>query len=369
MSHFAKAFAATLALLLLIPAGAAAVSSQAVGIDGGDATVILDGKLRHALDAAGIEAEPLKPAHRLAKTIVLPLKPEGGFELRYGTGYAFLRGGIRLSADGRSVAIRRLVLNTTKQRLSGVVAGRAITLAGTDEVKASRTDLGILVKVGSLRLTPRSAAIIGSKLGRPDLFKPHRLLGRVSIGAPLWAVPVTKGTIDFSLDDGFVQKLSGLGVSVAPYGPATLLSAAPLTYSFGDLKGEIDPQFEHGQVIASRDQGLKLVQAGSPEPREAIWREIRIGFENGYGGVGSDVVTASWTLPLGVAGGAPALGQIEFGTSPSYDAKGGVFSSSRTPATLSPYAVKPLNDAFAGGKEVFTAGEPLGSFSFVAFVR
>lgn len=368
MSHFAKAFAATLALLLLIPAGAAAVSSQSVGIDGGNATVILDGKLRRALDAAGIEAEPLKPAHRLGKTIVLPLAREGGFELRYGTGYAFLRGGIRFSAGGKSVAIRRLVLNTAKKRLSGAVAGRAVTLAATDEVKASRTDLGILVKVGSLRLTTRSAAIIGSKLGRPDLFKPHRLLGRVTVGAPLWAVPVTKGTLDFALDDGFVQKLSGLGVSIAPYGPANLLSAAPLTYSFGDLKGEIDPQFVHGRVVSTKDQGLTLIQAGSPEPREVTWRGIGISFENGYGTEGSDVVTASWTVPLGLTGGL-TLGQIEFGTSPSFDGKGGVFTAPRTPATLPPYAVKPLNEAFAGGKDVFTAGEPLGSFSFVAFVR
>ncbi|HXQ89606.1 MAG TPA: hypothetical protein VN733_08200 [Solirubrobacterales bacterium] len=365
MSRSAKALLATLAVLLLAPAAAGA--AQPLPIDGGDATLILDGKLRRTLDAAGAELEPLKPAHRLEKTIVLPLKAEGGFELRFGTGYAFLRGGLRLRAGGRSVAVRRLVLNTAKKRLSGRIAGRPVTLAATDEVRAYRTGLGLLVKVGSLRLTSAAADLLGAKLRQPDLFRPHRLLGRVTLGAQLFTVPVTKGTIDFSLDDGFVQKLTGLGVSVVPYGPATLLSAAPLTFSFGELRGEIDPQFEHGSVISTKEQGLSLIQPGSPESREVTWRGIGIGFENGFGTEGSDVVTASWTVPLGLSAG-PTLGQIEFGASPSYDGKGETFTAPRTPATLSPYAVKPLNDAFAGGKEAFKAGEPLGSFSFVAFV-
>ncbi|HEX5989763.1 MAG TPA: hypothetical protein VFY75_06095 [Solirubrobacterales bacterium] len=369
MSHCAKAVLTALVALLLVPAGATAVSSKALPIDeGGDATFILDGKLRRTLDAAGIEVEPLRPAHRLEKTILLPAKGEGGFELRFGTGYAFLRGGLRLRGDGHSVAIRHLVLNTAKKRLSGKIGGRTLTLAATDEVKAYRTGLGLLVKVGSLRLTARAAELIGAKLRRPDLFRPHRLLGRLSLAAPLFTVPVTKGTIDFSLDEGFVRKLTDLGVSIVPGGSTTLLNAAPLTFSFGNLGGEIDPEFEHGRVIVTGEDSLRLVQANTSPPREVIWRAIGVNFENGYGTEGSDVVVASWGLPLGLAADPP-LGQVEFGTSPSFDGKGGFFTSPRTPATLSPYAVKPLDDAFAGGKAVFTAGEPLGSFSFVAFVE
>ena len=45
------------------------------------------------------------------------------------------------------------------------------------------------------------------------------------------------------------------------------------------------------------------------------------------------------------------------------------FSASTVAATVSPYAVQSLNGAFAEGKPVFSAGEPLGSFSFVAGVR
>lgn len=364
MTSLAKIAALILAALALLPAG---VAARSFAIDeGGNTSILLDGKLRRALDRAGIEVEPLKPAHRLEKAIVLPVKPEGGFEAGHGAGYAFLRGGIRLRAGRRSVAIKRMVLDTAKEFLLATVAGRKVRLAATDEVKAYRRSLGILVKVGSLRLTTEAAPIIAAKLGRPDVFRPHRLLGRAVLGAPLFTAPVTSGAIHFSLDEGFRQKLESLGVSVAPYGSATQASPA-LAFSFTQVEGDIDPEFEHGELLAGKEEGLRLVQAGSP-PREVIWRAIRIGFENGFGGEGGDVVAASWALPSGANGGMP-IGQIEFGSTPTYDEKAAVFTGPPALATLSPYAVQPLNEAFGGGKAVFAAGEPLGGFSFTASVR
>ena len=68
-------------------------------------------------------------------------------------------------------------------------------------------------------------------------------------------------------------------------------------------------------------------------------------------------------------GGGGPIGQIEFGATARFDAKRAVFSGGPTAATLSPYVVPILNDAFAPGKGVFVAGEPLGTFSFSARVR
>lgn len=193
-----------LVALALLPSAAAAYPSKGGGIAGNSAiTISLDGKLRQALEGAGVEVLPLKPAHMDGKALAFPLKEEGIFEPRFGTGYAFLRGGIRLRTDKRTVTVRKLVLNTAKKRLTAVVTGQTITLAAVDDVKARRTDFGIVVKVGTLRLTTKGAQLVGGKLARPDLFRPHRLLGRAVLVGEFSTVPVTGGTIDFSFDEGF----------------------------------------------------------------------------------------------------------------------------------------------------------------------
>ncbi len=357
-----------LALLALLPAAATAYPSKGGGIVGNSTiTISLDPKLRQALDEAGVKVLPLRPAGLKGKALRFPLKEEGTFEPRFGTGYAFLKGGIRLRAGSRSVAVRRLVLNTAKKRLTAVVSGHTITLAATDDVKAHRTDLGIVVKVETLRLTTKGAQLVGGELGRRDLFKPHRLLGRAVVAGEFFTVPVSGGTIDFSFDEGFRHKLEALGVSISTTGTVTPLGSAPLAYQFPEVKGEINRTLAHGGIGIGND-GLTFVQPASPQPRIVTWTRIGLNFENGFGGEGSDVATASWGLPDGQRSGGP-IGQIEFGESPAFDSKTGTFSAGPVAATLSPYAVQPLNDAFAEGKSYFAAGEPLGSFSFVAGVR
>jgi hypothetical protein len=357
-----------LVLLALLPAGATAYPSTGGGIAGNSTvTISLDGKLRQALEGAGVQVLPLKPAGLKGKALRFPLKEEGIFEPRFGTGYAFLRGGIRLRAGSRTVAAHRLVLNTAKKRLTAVVSGRTITLAATDDVKAHRTDFGIVIKVETLRLTTKGAQLVGGGLGHRDIFKPHRLLGRAVLTGEFSTVPVTGGTIDFSFDEGFRHRLESLGVSISTTGTATQTSSAPLAYQFPVARGEINRTLTRGGIRNGKE-GLTFTQPASPEPRVVKWEEIRVNFENGYGGEGSDVATASWGLPHAQRSGGP-IGQIEFGESPAFDPKTGTFSAGPVAATLSPYAVQPLNDAFAEGKPFFAAGEPLGSFSFAAGVR
>ncbi len=135
------------------------------------------------------------------------------------------------------------------------------------------------------------------------------------------------------------------------------------------MTGEIQRRLEHG-AIGSRNGGIAFVQGAgaTPEPREVVWGRIGLGFENGFGGEGSDVVTARWRLPLGISAPGP-IGQIEFGSASRFDARKGTFAGGPTAATLSPFAAPALNDAFAQGKGAFVAGEPLGTLSFSVGVR
>lgn len=362
------AIALAFILLALLPAGAAAYPSKGGGIAGHSTiTISLDGKLRQALDKAGVQVLPLKPGHLDGKALRFPLEEEGIFEPRFGTGYAFLRGGIRLRSGSRAVAVRRLILNTAKKRLTAVVSGHTITLAATDDVKAHRTDLGIVVKVETLRLTAKGAQLIGGELGQRDLFRSHKPLGRGVVAAEFLTVPVTGGEIDFSFDEGFRHKLEAIGVSISTTGTVNPIGSVPLAYQFPEVKGEINRTLTHGGIGTGND-GLTFVQPASPQPRIVTWTDIGLGFENGFGGEGSDVATASWGLPDGQRRGAP-IGQIEFGESPLFDSRSGTLSAGPVAATLSPYAVQPLNDAFAEGKAFFAAGEPLGSFAFSVDLR
>jgi hypothetical protein len=361
--HIAKAAAALLAALAMaLPATAGAYPNTGGGFVSGKTTITLDGGLRRAFEADGIRTVPIAPAKAKGRGISLSIS-EGGIEPRFGTGYIFLRGGIQLRSESGAVSIRRLILNTAKRRLTGVIAGHAGTIAAVDDFKARRTDLGATMKVETLRLTKKAAALLGARLKAPDVFRTGRLLGRAFVSGRWFTVPVTSGAIEFSLDEGFRQKLESLGVAIAPYEAATPLSSAPLAYSFPEVKGEIDRRLAHGGVSTTRD-GLRLVQSqGTPQPREVLWGSLGINFENGYGGEGSDVVLA------GSGGGSGPIGQIEFGSASRFDAKKGTIAAGPTAATLSPYVVPALNDAFAHGKGVFVAGEPLGTFSFSAGLR
>lgn len=368
MKNLLRCLIPALLVLALLPAAAVAYPSKAGGIAGhANATVFLDQKLRQALEKAEVKVLPLKPAGFKGKALRFPVKPEGGFEPRFGSGYAFLGGGIRLRAAERSVTVRRLVLNTAKQRLAAVVAGHTITLAAVDDVKAHRTDLGIVVKAETLRLTTKGAQLLGDLLGRRDLFRPHRLLGRLALAGELFTVPVTGGTIGISLDEGFRARLEALGVSISATGTASQTSSAPLAYEFPEIKGDVNRTLSHGGVRTEQD-GLVFTQAGAPEPRLTTWETIGINFENGFGGEGSDVVIGSWRLPGGQRADGP-IGQIEFGESPVFDPTAGTIAAGRVASTLAAAGAQLLNDVLAGGKPFFSAGEPLGSFSFSAEVR
>ena len=371
MTRTLRALSAVAALtavaLVAIPGVARAYPSKGGAVETGTTTLRFDGRLRAALERAEVRILPIKPGVKRNEAIALPIN-EGVLEPRFGTGYVFQRGGIRLRAGRRIVALKRLVLNTNKRRLSGRIAGDTITIAAVDDVKARRSDLGILVEVGTLRLTLKAATVLAERLGLPEVFRVGRPLGRAFVSTQLTTVPVTSGSLEFSLDEGFCQKLESLGVAIVPHEAATPLSSIPLAFRFPAVIGDVNRDLSHGAIGTGSD-GLRLVQSGAPEPREVLWGGLAIGFENGFGGEGSDVVMARWRPPLGISAVGP-IGQIEFGSAPSFDRSRGTIAGSPAFATLSPWAVAPLNEAFAAGKgQPFVTGEPLGTFTFAVGLR
>ncbi|HEU5062833.1 MAG TPA: hypothetical protein VFT79_06740 [Solirubrobacterales bacterium] len=362
LRSIAKPVVAVLAALLLLPAAATAYPLKGGALEGGTTTISFDGTLRRAMEAAGVKALPLKPGRANGKTLRLPVR-EGLLEPRFGSGYVFPRGGILLRAGKRSARLKRLVLNTGKDWLRGNIAGETITIARVDEVKARRTDFGIVVKVESLRLTPEAAAIISDRLDLIGIFRPYRTLGRAVVSAPFSVVPITGGEMSFIPHTDFLRKLETLGVAISTDGTVAEIAPGLFSYRFAEVKGELNRRLTHGSV-GTASKGLKFVQSTPSGTREISWASLGINFENGFGGEGSDVALARWT---GVSAVGP-IGQVEFGSSPSFDPNTGELAGVSL-SSLSPYAAGPLNEAFGDGKEVFKAGESLGIFSFFARVR
>jgi hypothetical protein len=349
-----------LALSPVPPAGADPVES-------GKTKLILNPALYRALEAEGVRVVGLRPAKVDRRVVTMPID-EGILEAGHGTGYVFERGGFRFQAERGSLTIRNPILNTAKRRLNATIESKNVVVATTEGIRGRRAEFGIDVKVRSLLLTGKGARVLNRALGLHGVFVAGRSLGEALISIETDTVPIAGGSLEFSFDERFREKLQSLGITVSPFESATQVSAVPLAYSFGEVKGDVNRYLSHGGIATTND-GLRLVQAGAPEPREAIWGSLGIGFENGFGGEASDVVLARWRVPLGISAVGP-IGQIEFG-SPPFDAKNGRILGGPSFATLSPFAVQPLNDTFAAGKSPspFYTGEPLGTFSFSVSLR
>ena len=348
--------------LLTVVAGAGAVA-----IEGGKTRLKLDPALLERLEQSSVRVKALKPGTlRGGRIVALPVT-EGLLETRLGTGYLFLGGGIRFTSPRGSVALRKPIQNTAKQTLRGALGGYEVKIASPEGVKVDETGFDIDLGVESLKLTGRAASILNKGLGVAGVFRAGQSLGSTASVVQPPTVETDGGSFEFVLDAGFSQKLQSLGVSVAPYEATTPLGTTPPAFRFSAFSGAVNRHLTHGEIGSGSHGGLRLAQGG-PEAREITWPGFGLGFENGYGGPSSDIVTTTWKVPAGFSAFGP-IGQIDFGTKPAYDARKGIVSAGPTLATLAPYAVAPLNEIFAGGKPVFAVDEPLGTFSFSVRLR
>ncbi len=355
--------ATALALLGLLTVVAGA---SAVGIESGKTRLKLDPALFKRLEENSIRVKALKPGTLKGRTATLPVT-EGLLETRLGTGYLFFGGGLRFTSPRGSVALRKPIQNTAKQTLRGALGGYEVKIATPEGVKVDEKNFDIDLGVGGLALTGRAASILNKGLGTPGVFKAGQSLGSTASVVQPPTVEIDGGSFEFALDPGFSQKLQSLGVSVAPYEATTPIGSAPPAFRFSAFGGDISRHLAHGGIGSGSHGGLSLVQSG-PEARTITWPGFGLDFENGFGGPSSDVVTTSWKVPAGFSAFGP-IGQLDFGTKPAFDAKKGIVAAGPVAATLSPFAVGPLNQIFAAGKAVFATDEPLGSFSFSVRLR
>ena len=220
--------AAAIALL----AGFASARAQAAPLSSGTTTLALQKGVAKALASAGVAVKPIKPAKAGKQGISFPVT---GGELDTATLAGSIRhsGGLRISSKGGSLALRKFVIKTGKKpSLTAKVGGDRVRILNLDLGKASIGRQGLAFQVSGVKaaLTGVAARAINATLGGA-IVRRGLVIGRAQVVAlPSELAVLAQGDTRLALDPAAVSLLNDAGISAAPIGPATAVSAGVLQF-------------------------------------------------------------------------------------------------------------------------------------------
>ena len=346
------------AALVALCALAAAPSANATydPIGSGTTKLTLAPSFARLLASNGVTLQATQGAKRKARAYTLPVS--GGSldptakkgEVEAGGSLVFARGSLR-------VPLREIVVRTKREPLIAKVGGSQLKLASAKKRDFTRAGFGSTIAAKPLHLTAKLATRLAKKLRLHDVFVEGQLLGtlRVEATPQTFAVlPVGRATL--VPDPAFLAKIDSYFVSLNPIAPAER-SAGPL-FSFPIIGGgQLAPDAGLGTLRTGG--ALEFLQLGSGQ---VFWTEQW--FDLGTAQVLAEAQIEPTPAYPGKLGQLPLLGLAP--GSVSSDPSARTITVSGTPLALNATAAAHFNLAFAAGKEVFHAGEPLGAVSFIA---
>jgi hypothetical protein len=330
----------------LIPLGAAAAAlalapsaSAAVDLDGRATTLTLSKGTAAALTSLGVEVAPTGAARAEGRRVTFPISG-GAIDPRTAAGRIEHRGGLRLSAGGKSITLRDYVVRVGKRiRLSAEVGGDRVTILNlTGTPRVARRGFNMQVRGLTARLTRPAAQALNRTFG-VHAFTRGLALGGVRVAAVPSEIELRRtGATSVALDAGTVQALVGLGVTPGIIGPATLEGT---TAAFPITGGGVSLDFGGGHV--GHSGGISLT-AGSTVVRLERF-DIRLG--------------ATPQLFASVNGGSPKVAILDLDLSaPAVEVSGRRITVGNVPLKLTQGAADALNAAF--GTSALSAGLVLG---------
>jgi hypothetical protein len=352
--------ATQIALVLALVLALAPAQAGAAPTDQGRTTLELAQPLYKQLKANDVRLRGLNPGSARGRAVSLPVS-SGQLEATYGSGYLFYDGGIRLAVRKRSVALRRLILNTSERWLRGRIGGKELTIATVEDTRAGWEGFDIGVAL-DLKLTQRAANLLNRRLGLDRVFRAGRPLAAADTIIRPETVGVNGGTMEIAFDVGFLAKLASLEVTISTAESSTLTGSTlllPIRY------GSISPDLLRGNLFG--ESGFALLQPGALPEQQQLARFIAINLS-----LESDRLGAAINLHTGLYGGSLVAG-VDFNSVPAQvDPVSGSIAARGATATLDPNLAAALNETFAAPKGkagVFAGGEPLGAVSFTAQTR
>jgi hypothetical protein len=352
-----RSMAVAVGLLLLLMLGLHPGAGRADAIEAGSTRLTLNRQLSNRMQEEGVRFAKLRQAKLNGRIATFPVD---GYQIDFASGHGTVthEGGLRLSAGGHSVSLRRVAYNTISEYLAAWVDGQPLRIAQLVGFASSRAGFGDAIGVSRLVLHPKAAKVLNGKLHRPGLFKAGRSLGSLTSQVqPEW-VPVSSGALQFSLDPTTFAKLEAAGVKPLPF--EANASSSPTVYTSPLTGGRIFPAT--GGFSAMAETGLRL-ERESPWT-QLVWTNMGVDTETPlsgrgpilYSGTGGDFSRSAPLAALGFAGAT--IG---------FDPTARTVAVTNLKATLTAAAAGVINEVFAAGKEPLLAGgEPLGTFAVTA---
>jgi hypothetical protein len=341
--------------LMLVMAFPAAARAAYDPVGGGITRIVLDKRFAAFLERAGVSVTAKAGATKRGRSVALPVTG-GNLDPTVGRGEVAQGGTIVFAGPGRRLQVRRLVVKTTQAPLVARVGGSQLKVATSTATGSKRRGFGTEFTARKLQLTEKVATRLNKKLRPRQQFEAGQPIGTLMAEAqPLLTSVVPTGRATVVFDASFLAKLDQHFVSLNPIAPAERFGAT-LTLPI-IAEGALAPDASMGTLRTGGE--IEFLQLGAGQ---VFWHEpwLDLGLHTALADVDVEPTPA---FP-GKLGQIPvlSLGAGTFASNP----KARTIALSGAPLTLAAGTADTFNQAFAAGKEDFTAGELMGSVSFVA---
>lgn len=353
LSIAAVALAVAIGVPALLPGAAAADP-----IAGGRTKLALDGALFAALRKDGVTVKGLKGAKANGRFVGLPVKG-GLIDLDTANGFVTHESGFRLITRRGAVTLTELGLDTNKAEVRAKVDGRRLRIAAIPRFEYKRKGFGDLIEAIDLRPTVRLGKTLGAALGLPGAFRPGKPFLSLTTKLQPEFDSVTRGSMQFSLDPGTVEKVRSLGVDFLPF--EVTPDGAPYSFAASTLGGAIYPDLRHGG--ANIEGGLRIAVPEKPGPVITL---ASFGFSFETYKLASAISVHTEAGQLAPSPGGPLAALDLSGATVRVDRDARTVTVSNARATLEAPIAELINETFAkpqGKAPVVAAGDPLGTFS------
>jgi hypothetical protein len=353
MKHPRATVVLGIAALLCVPSLARAAYDP---IGAGTTKLTLDKAFLSSLPKQGVKVSAKAPAKLKGNVLSLPVRG-GKSDPTKGKAEVTHEGSIVFAKANRKVPLRAIELKAKRTPLFAKVGGSQLKVASAKKLTAKREGFGQSFRAMGLALTAKVSTRLNKKLQTKDLFHEGQEIGSLqSQPLPQRVAVLPQGQGTLIPDPTFLAKLKALFVSLNPISPAELQPGPILKFPIA-VGGQIAPDASEGSLRLGG--AIELLQLGAGQVfHKEYWLDL------GARSASAEVDVEPTPAFPGKLG---RIGVFDLGPGAvSSDPKSRAISVSGAPLTLQASTAQTFNEAFAGGKGVFGAGEAFGVVSFSA---
>ncbi len=355
-----RGLAATSLLVLLVLTVPSPAPAAINPLASGQTTIHLNGAFTRLLKSHKVVLKALAPARLEGQILRLPVS-SGRIDSDSGQGAIGHAGALRISSPRGSLTLREFTVRTTSEPLIANTNGPTMKLATGQGRSLPREGFGTGARYRTLKLTEPFARRLDKRLHLGRALAPGQLIGSlVAKTQPASVAIAAQGALSLTLDPQTLAKLDALHVSVNPIFPDEHIGGV---FSFPViLNGRLAPDLSSGTLRTGGS--LEFLDLGEGLNGQLFLHEPWLDFGAGLTSAELNVLPSP---PYQGRSERPSLLGIDLaGASASQDPAARTITLQGATLSFNQTLAAAFDEAFAGGKEVFRAGDLLGTFSVVA---